>query len=114
MLLSEKDKQVYDQIYGQMIAYLKDRGDYDPAVDNGFVDMAVRALIRIRKLDDRMDVVDVEETPAFVDAICKLYTVFDKAIEELAANRKERLKTKKQKTVENELREAMRELMGLK
>jgi uncharacterized protein (UPF0335 family) len=94
MLLSKEDKPVYDQISSQIIAYLKDRGNYDPAVDNGFVDMAVRALIRIRKLDDRMDVVNIEETPAFVDAIYKLYTVFDKVIEGLAANRKQRLKTK--------------------
>jgi uncharacterized protein (UPF0335 family) len=114
MLLSEEDKPVYDQISSQIIAYLKDRGNYDPAVDNGFVDIAVRALIRIRKLDDRLDVVGMEEAPAFIDAMQKMYGIFDKAVTGLAANRRERLKAKDRKDVDNELREAMHEFMGLK
>lgn len=114
ILLSEGDKPVYDQLYGQIIAFLKGRGDYDPAVDNNFVDIAVRALIRIRKLDDRLDVVGMEEAPAFIDAMQKMYGIFDKAVTGLAANRLERLKAKDRKDVENELREAMHEFMGLK
>jgi len=52
--------------------------------------------------------------PSFVDAIYKTYLLFDKAVEGLAANRKERLRMKDQEAGESELREAMRELMGLK
>jgi len=114
MLLSKEDKPVYDQIYSQMIAYLKSRGDYDPAVDNVFVDIIARAVIRIRKLDDMADIASAEKMPSFVDAIQKTYKVFDEAIEGLAASRKERLRTKDQWAMESELREAMRELMGLK
>jgi len=51
MPISEEDKPVYDQVSGQIITYLKERGDYDPAVDNIFIDTAVHALIQIRFME---------------------------------------------------------------
>jgi hypothetical protein len=112
--LLEKDTPEYDQIRRELIKVLERLGGYEAAADDIFVDQIARNAIYSRKVEFFLDASTANEHTyaAVTDTKLKLSKIVEKAMQELALTRRDRLGNRNQASIMTELREAL--LRGLK
>lgn len=112
--LLEKDTPEYDKIRRELIRVLERLGGYEPAADDIFVDQIARNAIYSRKIEFFLDAPTANEHTyaAVTDTKLKLSKIVEKAMQQLALSRRDRLSNQSQANVMTELREAL--LRGLK
>jgi len=110
--LDKKEREQADSLAGKIAEAIKAMGDYEPAIDDLLIERAVASFIYAGKFEDTLDAIHAEQKTnidpkwisMYADAIAKFNIGFRKALEALAANRRERLRFKSQAEVENELK----------
>jgi hypothetical protein len=113
-LLDEKDVLEYDRIRRELIKVLERLGGYEPAADDLFVDQIARNAIYSRKVEFFLDAPTANEHTyaAVTDTKLKLSKIVEKAMQQLALSRRDRMGNQNQANIMTELREAL--LRGLK
>ena len=103
----------YSRMRRELVETVEKLGGYEPAVDDIHIDMIVRHLIYLRKIEAFLNMETATEyTYASVaDSKVKLEKIIENAIRELAISRRDRLTSQTQTALMTELREAM--LRGL-
>ena len=111
--LAGEDAAEYSRMRRELVETVEKLGGYEPAVDDIHIDMIVRHLIYLRKIEAFLNTETATEyTYASVaDSKVKLEKIIENAIRELAISRRDRLTTQTQANLMAELREAM--LRGL-
>jgi hypothetical protein len=109
-----EDAAEYSQMRRAIIETVEKLGGYEPAVDDIHVDMIVRHVIYLRKIETFLNSkTATEHTYASVaDSKVKLEKIIENALRELAISRRDRLTSQTQTILMTELREAM--LRGLR
>jgi hypothetical protein len=112
--LLEKDTTEYDHIRRELIKVLERLGGYEPAADDIFVDQIARNAIYSRRIEFFLDAPTANEHTyaAVTDTKLKLSKIVEKAMQQLALSRRDRLGNRNQANIMTELREAL--LRGLK
>jgi len=104
--LDKKEREQADSLASKIAEAIKGMGDYEPAIDDLLIERAVASFIYAGKFEDTLDTLtDAKMVACYSDAVNKFNIGFRKALEALAANRRERLKFKTQAEVENELKQ---------
>jgi hypothetical protein len=113
-LLTEEDMSEYDRIRRELIKVLERLGGYEAAADDIFVDQIARNAIYSRKVEFFLDTPTANEHTyaAVTDTKLKLSKIVEKAMQQLALSRRDRLSNQSQANIMTELREAL--LRGLK
>jgi hypothetical protein len=108
-----QDAAEYSRMRRELVETVEKLGGYEPAVDDIHIDIIVRHLIYLRKIEAFLNSETATEyTYASVaDSKAKLEKIIENAIRELAISRRDRLTSQTQTTLMAELREAM--LRGL-
>jgi hypothetical protein len=111
---AREDAAEYSQMRHELIETVEKLGGYEPPVDDIHIDMIVRHLIYLRKIETFLNTKTATEyTYASVaDSKVKLEKIIENAIRELAISRRDRLTSQTQTILMTELREAM--LRGLR
>jgi hypothetical protein len=109
-----EDAAEYSRMRRELVETVEKLGGYEPAVDDIHIDIIVRHLIYLRKIEAFLNSETATEyTYASVaDSKVKLEKIIENAIRELAISRRDRLTSQTQTTLMAELREAM--LRGLR
>ena len=109
-----EDAAEYSQMKHELIETVEKLGGYEPAVDDIHIDMIVRHVIYLRKIETFLNSKTATEyTYASVaDSKVKLEKIIENAIRQLAISRRDRLTSQTQTILTTELREAM--LRGLR
>jgi hypothetical protein len=108
------DAAEYSRMRRELVETVEKLGGYEPAVDDIHIDIIVRHLIYLRKIEAFLNTeMATEYTYASVaDSKAKLEKIIKNAIRELAISRRDRLTSQTQTILMTELREAM--LRGLR
>ena len=103
-MLSVKEEAEYNRLSKRLHQAVEKLGDYDPTMDDLLIDQAVRAKIYAVKCEK---VLDRATEPAVIqgitDAVSKWNAALRRAMNDLAANRRERLKSKSRREIVEEL-----------
>jgi hypothetical protein len=109
-----EDAAEYSRMRRELVETVEKLGGYEPAVDDIHIDMIVRHVIYLRRIEAFLNAeTATEHTYASVaDSKAKLGKIIENAIRELAISRRDRLTSRTQASLMTELREAM--LRGLR
>lgn len=103
-MILAKDKTEYERLLKRLHDAVKELGDYDSRIDGLLIDRAVRAKIYLERCENLLDRVrDPTEIQTITDAVSKWNAILRHALKDLAANRKERLKSKSGREIVEEL-----------
>jgi len=108
----EKELDRINRLMQAMIEHIKGMGDYAPAFDDPLIEMIAKAIVIAEKAERWLDVDDVDVANSALDIISKSRAMMRSAIEDLAANRKERLKQKSAAEVRDEVEKFVKKIMG--
>lgn len=107
--LRDEDQSEYKRLKDALVKSLEKQGGYEPAVDDLHVDAIARTTIYAKRVEAFLDLeTATEHTYAMVtDAQLKLRKTIETALHELALTRRDRLLGKTEKSIRDELREAL-------
>ncbi|MEM2902862.1 MAG: hypothetical protein QXO32_09090 [Candidatus Bathyarchaeia archaeon] len=113
--IEPKDRGRFNRLIEEMTTCVKSLGDYAPAFDDPLIAEIAKAIIYIEKAEQWLDQAEsVDVAASATDIIAKRSAMMHQAIENLATNRKERLKQKSSTEVKDEIEKFVREIMGVK
>ena len=113
--LEPKDRDRFNNLFQKMVTCIKGLGNYNPAFDDPLIADIAKAIIYTEKAEQWLDKTDdVDVAASATDIIAKRSAMMRQAIEDLAANRRERLKQNSSAEVHDEIEKFVRELMGEK
>jgi len=103
-MLSVKEEAEYKRLSSRLHQAVKKLGDYEPTIDDLLIDQAVRAKIYAVKCEKVLDrATQSAEIQGITDAVSKWNAALRRAINDLAANRRERLKSRSRREIVEEL-----------
>ena len=110
--LEAKELDRVNRLMQEMIDYVKGMGDYAPAFDNPLIETIAKSIVFAEKAEKWLDVDDVDVANSALDMISKCRAMMRNAVEDLAANRRERLKQKSAAEVRDEVEKFVKKIMG--
>jgi len=107
--LREDEEAEYKRIKRELIKTLKKLGGYEPSVDGIYVDDIAKNSIYLGRVEAFLDLDTASEGShtRIIDTRLKLRKMIDTAMHHLAITRRDRLSSKTEKGIREELREAL-------
>lgn len=112
--IEAKDRDRFNRLVHEMTECVKSMGDYNPAFDDPLIEAIAKAIIYAEKAEEWLDKAESIDVATGATYLMERHrAMMRRAIEDLAANRKERLKQKSSVEVKDEIEKFVREIMGV-